>query len=92
MVEKSKELKRHYVYMLRCADDTFYTGWTTDLTRRLETHNSGHGAKYTRSRLPVELLYFEEFSDKSSALKRECELKTLSRKQKEGLLQGKREC
>ena len=87
MAEKAKEPERHYVYMLRCADDTFYTGWTTDLTKRLLAHNSGHGAKYTRSRLPVELLYFEEFSDKSSALKRECALKTLSRKQKVALIE-----
>ena len=87
MAEKNREPERHYVYMLRCADDSFYTGWTTDLTKRIKTHNSGRGAKYTRSRLPVELLYFEEFSDKSSALKREWELKALSRKAKEALIE-----
>ncbi|MBQ4517378.1 MAG: GIY-YIG nuclease family protein [Clostridia bacterium] len=76
----------HYVYILKCHDDTYYTGWTTDLEKRLHTHNEGEGAKYTRSRRPVELVYFEEFHDKSSALKRECAIKALSRTQKELLI------
>ncbi|MBE7036460.1 MAG: GIY-YIG nuclease family protein [Ruminococcaceae bacterium] len=79
----------HYVYMLKCADGTYYTGWTTDIEKRLRTHNEGEGAKYTRSRRPVELVYSEQFEDKSSALKRECAIKALSRSQKEALLQSK---
>ena len=57
-----------YVYMLRCADGTLYTGWTSDLARRVKAHNSGHGAKYTRSRTPVELVYSEELEDKPQAM------------------------
>ena len=71
-----------YVYILKCADGTLYTGWTNDLEKRIATHNSGCGAKYTRSRLPVELIYHEEFESKSAALKREREIKKLSREQK----------
>lgn len=71
-----------YIYILKCSDDTLYTGWTTNLERRLRCHNSGKGAKYTRCRLPVEIVYSEEFEDKSSALKRECEIKKLSRDKK----------
>ncbi len=72
----------NYVYILKCADNTLYTGWTTDLENRLITHNSGNGAKYTRSRLPVEMVYCEECSDKSYALKREREIKKMSRAEK----------
>ena len=71
-----------FVYILRCSDNTLYTGWTTDLNRRLKCHNSGKGAKYTRCRLPVKIVYFENLPDKSSALKRECEIKKLSRAKK----------
>ncbi len=71
-----------YIYILKCGDDTLYTGWTTDLERRLRCHNSGKGAKYTRCRLPVKIVYSEEFEDKSSALKRECEIKKISRDKK----------
>lgn len=76
----------HYVYILKCHDGTYYTGWTTDIEKRLQAHNEGEGAKYTRSRRPVELVYSEEFEDKSSALKRECAIKALSRTQKEALI------
>ena len=72
----------NYVYILRCADNTLYTGWTTDLVARLKTHNSGKGAKYTKPRLPVELLYHEIFDNKSDALKREHAIKKLSRDKK----------
>ena len=72
----------NYVYILKCADDTLYTGWTTDLENRINTHNSGNGAKYTRSRLPVEMVYCEECADKSYALKREHEIKKMSRAEK----------
>lgn len=71
-----------YIYIVKCNDDTLYTGWTTDLKRRIKCHNSGKGAKYTRCRLPVELVYFEEYEDKSTALKREYEIKQLSRCEK----------
>ena len=76
-----------YVYMLRCADGTLYTGWTSDLAHRVKAHNSGHGAKYTRSRTPVELVYSEELADKAEALKREYTIKQLTREQKEQLIE-----
>lgn len=75
-----------YVYMLRCADGTLYTGYTDDPERRARVHNAGKGAKYTRSRLPVELVYREALGDKSAALRRERELKRLTRKQKLALI------
>ena len=81
-------LQKHYVYILKCADDTFYTGWTTDVQKRLIVHNSGKGAKYTRARLPVELIYTEEFDDKIEAQKREYAIKQLTREQKEALLEN----
>lgn len=83
------EDKKHYVYILRCADGTFYTGYTTDPERRTRVHNSGKGAKYTRSRLPVELIYIEEFDDKSEAQSREYAIKQLSRAEKEKLVKWK---
>ena len=76
----------HYVYMLRCSDDSYYTGWTTDLEKRVATHNAGKGAKYTRSRLPVVLVYFETFEEKIPAQQREREIKKLTRTQKEALV------
>lgn len=80
--------KQNYTYIVRCADDTFYTGWTSDLKRRVQTHNRGCGAKYTRSRLPVELIYYECHETKEAAMRREWELKQLTRKQKEHLVAG----
>ena len=78
-----------HVYILRCADDTFYTGYTDDLTKRVAVHNGelpGATSKYTRSRRPVELVYSEGFKTKSDAMKREAALKRLSRQQKEVLI------
>ena len=72
----------NYVYILRCADDTLYCGWTTDLSRRLQAHNSGRGAKYTRSRRPVELVFFEEYESGHDAKRREWQIKQLSRDEK----------
>lgn len=72
----------HYVYILRCADDTLYTGWTTDLEKRIRAHNGKKGAKYTKSRTPVSLFYWEEFESKSDALKREAAIKKLPRSSK----------
>ena len=65
----------YYVYLVKCRDHTLYCGYTTDLQRRVDTHNRGDGAKYTKSRLPVELVYAEEYETKSEALKRECAIK-----------------
>ena len=75
-----------FVYILRCVDGSLYTGSTTDLARRLTAHRSGHGAKYTRSRLPVELAYWEEAPDWSAALRREAAIKRLTRQQKLALI------
>jgi putative endonuclease len=77
----------NYTYILRCADGTLYTGWTNDLTRRVAAHNNGSGGKYTRSRLPVRLVYFEEFEDKQGALRREYAIKRLPRREKELLIE-----
>lgn len=76
-----------FVYMLRCKDGSLYTGWTNDLEHRLAMHSSGRGAKYTRGRGPLELVYSEELPDKEAALRRECAIKKLSREQKLALLQ-----
>ena len=78
----------YYVYLLRCADGTLYTGFTNNLARRLTAHNAGKGAKYTRGRRPVELVYWESFSNKSSALRREYAIKQLPRRQKLTLIQS----
>ncbi len=72
----------NYTYIVKCCDNTLYTGWTTDLDRRIEAHNSGKGAKYTRSRRPVELIYAERFDTKQEAMRREWEIKQLSREEK----------
>lgn len=74
--------KMWFVYILRCGDGSLYTGITTDVERRLAVHRSGKGAKYTRSHLPVELVYTAECGDHSAALKREWEIKELSREEK----------
>ena len=71
-----------YVYMLSCRDGSFYSGWTTDFEKRLKAHQSGRGAKYTRSRLPVELAYVEELSTRSECMQREAALKKLPHKEK----------
>ena len=76
----------NYVYLLRCADGSIYCGWTTDLEARLETHNAGRGAKYTRSRLPVELVYSEAYEDRHEALSREGYIKRMTRVEKEKLI------
>ena len=78
----------NFCYMLRCGDGTLYTGWTKDLEQRLQTHNAGRGGKYTRSRLPVELVYREEFETKEEAMSREWHLKRLTRQEKLRLIAG----
>jgi putative endonuclease len=77
-----------YCYIVECSDGTYYTGWTTDPARRVAAHNKGRGAKYTKMRLPVKLVYVEEQPDRISALKRELAIKRLGRKGKEKLVMG----
>ena len=76
----------HYVYVVECSDGTLYTGYTTDIQRRVEEHNAGEGAKYTRGRTPVEVVHVEEYGTRSEAMGREAEIKSLSREAKEELL------
>ena len=78
----------YYTYIIECADGTYYTGYTDDPVRREKVHNSGKGAKYTRSRLPVRMVYTEEHSTKSEAMKREVAIKRLTRSKKEELIRG----
>lgn len=82
-----EKLSKHYVYILLCSDGTLYTGYTTDPSRRLEEHNKGTGAKYTRSRLPVSMVYIEEGSDLSWGLRREAAIKKLTRREKLKLIE-----
>ncbi len=79
----------NYTYILRCSDGTLYTGWTNDLSRRLAAHNAGRGGKYTRTRLPVELIYHEEFATKEEAMRREWQIKQLRREEKLQLIEAK---
>ncbi len=76
----------NYTYIVRCADGSLYTGWTNHLKERIEAHNAGRGAKYTKSRRPVELVYFETFSTKEEAMSREWHIKHLTRKEKQKLI------
>lgn len=77
-----------YVYILECNDHTYYTGYTTNVEKRLMKHNKGRGAKYTKYRRPCKVVYFKECEDKSSALKLEYKIKQLSRKEKAELISG----
>ena len=76
----------NYTYILKCKDDSLYTGWTNDLKKRITSHNAGKGAKYTKARRPVELVYYEEFQTREEAMKREYAIKQLSKKKKEALI------
>jgi putative endonuclease len=78
-----------YTYLLRCADGTLYCGWTNDIEKRLAAHNSGKASKYTRSRLPAELVYLEVYETKQEAMSREAQIKRLSRRQKLALISSK---
>lgn len=82
--------QNNYVYIVRCSDQTLYTGWTNNLEKRIEAHNAGKGAKYTKARKPVELVYFETFEYKSDTLKREYQIKQLKRSEKEKLILSKK--
>ncbi len=79
-------MSKNYTYMVECSDHTYYTGWTNDLEKRIRAHNAGRGAKYTKPRRPVRLVYFEVFATKEEAMRREWEIKQMSRREKERLL------
>lgn len=79
----------NYTYILQCADGTLYTGWTNDLGRRLAAHNAGKGGKYTRSRRPVSLIYYEAYDTKQEAMRREWAIKQLTRAEKLALIHTK---
>lgn len=76
----------NYTYILECKDGSLYTGWTNDLEKRLKAHNDGKGAKYTKSRLPVLLAYYEKFETKEEAMRREYAIKHMTRREKENLI------
>lgn len=78
----------NYCYMLECCDGSYYTGWTNNLEKRVQAHQEGCGAKYTRGRTPVRLAYYETFETKEEAMRRECEIKKLNRRQKDRLIAG----
>ncbi len=80
--------KQNVTYLLECRDGTLYCGWTNDLEQRVKAHNSGNGAKYTKTRRPVKLVYFEEFDTKEEAMRREYAIKHLTRKEKLELIAG----
>lgn len=84
--DKEAKQNKNYCYILKCRDNSYYTGWTNNLEKRLQAHQEGCGAKYTRGRTPVELIYFETFSTKEEAMRREYEIKHLTRKEKEMLI------
>ena len=85
-----EQKSRNYTYIVECSDGSFYTGWTTDVKKRIRMHNAKKGAKYTKSRTPVKLVYLEEADTKQQAMRREAQIKRLSRQQKEQLIkQGK---
>ncbi|MCF2667962.1 MULTISPECIES: GIY-YIG nuclease family protein [Lachnospiraceae] len=76
----------NYTYIVRCKDGSLYTGWTNDIEKRIKAHNEGKGAKYTKSRRPVKLVYYEEFQTKEEAMKREYAIKHMRRKEKEKII------
>ena len=78
--------KMNYTYIVQCKDGSLYTGWTNNLKKRIAAHNAGKGAKYTKSRRPVQLVYYEEFGLKEEAMRREYEIKHMSRREKERLI------
>ncbi|HZW82227.1 MAG TPA: GIY-YIG nuclease family protein [Candidatus Deferrimicrobium sp.] len=78
----------HFAYLLKCANGSYYAGYTNDLQRRLATHQAGKASKYTRARLPVEMVYWQTFATKGEAMSAEARLKTLTHSQKENLVQG----
>ena len=81
----------NYTYIVRCKDNSLYCGWTNNLEKRIESHNAGTGAKYTKSRRPVELVYYETFDTKEEAMSREYAIKQLTKQQKMQLMEGNME-
>lgn len=81
-------MRKHFAYILECSDCTYYTGYTTDVDKRMDVHNSGKGAKYTRARLPVTLRYVRSFATKREAMQYEWSIKQLTRAQKQQLMEG----
>ena len=75
-------MNKNFTYIVECSDHTLYTGWTNDLEKRIEAHNTGKGAKYTKTRRPVRLVYFETFATKGEAMSREYHIKRMSRQEK----------
>ncbi len=90
--KREGKIPMNYTYLVKCADGTLYCGWTNCLEKRLEAHNSGKGARYTKSRRPVTLVYYEEFATKEEAMSREWAIKRLSRREKEELIRKKEDC
>lgn len=90
MRERFRREGEFYAYILKCADGTYYTGYTNDLEERLKRHNNGLASKYTRARLPVTLVWKKEYCQYKSAFNTETAIKKLTRKQKEALVKGKR--
>ena len=88
MPQPDRKQKQWYFYLARCSDGSLYSGITVDLEKRMEVHNEGKGARYTRSRRPVVMVYSERLPDQSSALKREAEVRKWSRSRKEALIAG----
>lgn len=84
--ENEQENNKYYAYMVRCADNSIYSGYAVDPYKREKVHNTGKGAKYTRTRLPVKLVYFEEFDNKIEAMKREYAFKQYTHKEKEEII------
>ena len=84
-INRMQQKGMNYCYMLECSDGTFYTGWTNDLPKRLKAHQEGKGARYTKSRTPVHMIHIEAFSTKQEAMRREYEIKHLTRQEKEML-------
>ena len=82
-------MDKNFTYIVECSDHTLYTGWTNNLEKRIEAHNAGKGAKYTKTRRPVKLVYFETFSTKEEAMSREYSIKKMSRQNKISLISGK---
>ena len=83
-------MDKAYVYIIECSDGSLYTGWTNNLDKRIKKHQAGTGAKYTRGRLPVVLVYYEELENRSQALMREAQIKKMTRIEKESLIRAKK--
>ena len=91
VVPMSEEININYTYIVECSDGTYYTGWTTDIRKRILIHNAKKGAKYTRARTPVKLVYLEQADTKQQAMRREAQIKKLSRYEKELLIKTRKD-